>query len=108
MEKLEKFTHEDGGIEYAFYCPGCKELHTYITKMGSKTAEYRKANGLNLVEWQFNGNTEKPSFSPSLLYHKTDNRGRCHLFLTDGVISYCSDCDHNLAGKSVPLEVIPY
>jgi hypothetical protein len=62
--------------------------------------------------WQFNGNMEKPSFTPSLLntgnYYnektgQNDIECRCHLFVTDGKIQYCSDCTHELAGQTVEL-----
>ena len=107
-EKLWKLNNESGGLKYAFYCPGCKELHSYIVKMDPKTAEWRTKNGLNLVEWSFNGDLERPTFNPSLLYIQTGDRKRCHLFLHDGKIKYCSDCDHELAGKEIDLQVIPY
>lgn len=113
-EKLWKLNHSDGGEEYAFYCEGCKELHTFNVKTGPKTAEWRKKNGLNLVEWQFNGDKENPTFSPSLLYFgsKKDsgeiNRPRCHLFLKNGQVEFLSDCEHNMAGKTVPLNFIPF
>ena len=109
MEKLWKLTHTDGGIDYAFYCPGCKELHSYIVKMGESTAKYRREAGLNFVEWGFNGNEEKPTFTPSLLYNKPGHAVKlCHLFVTDGMIQFCSDSQHDLAGKTVELPVIPY
>lgn len=79
---------------YSFYCPGCKHEHTYsIFQDGS--------------QWQFNGNMENPSFTPSLLNTMRDEKGKatsiCHLFVTDGKIIYCGDCTHELAGKTVPL-----
>jgi hypothetical protein len=75
----------DGEIHsWMFYCPGCKENHAYL-------------NG----RWQFNGDIERPTFRPSLLY--AEKPIRCHLHVTDGRIEYCSDCDHELAGKVIDV-----
>lgn len=32
---------------------------------------------------------------------------RCHYFLTDGVLHYCPDSSHGLAGQKVPLPELP-
>lgn len=106
-KKLWNINHEDGGKEIAFWCVGCEMLHTYHVKMGEKTAAYRRANGLNIVEWGFNGDMEKPTFTPSLLYHKTEVQPRCHLFVTNGQIIYCGDSEHAYANKTVDLVDIP-
>ena len=82
----------DGGGEiagYKFWCPGCNERHSYATKGD--------------VTWDFNGNVNSPTFTPSLLYPD----GRCHLYLTDGVIHFLQDCSHPLAGQSIPLPDYP-
>jgi len=83
------FEDDDSGV-YVFYCSGCEGAHQYWTK---------KLNG-NPV-WKFNGDVEKPTFTPSLL--NTRPGMRCHLFVTDGKIIYCSDCDHPLAGQTVDM-----
>ena len=74
---------------YAFYCPGCKKHHVI----------YRS--------WQFNGNFERPTFSPSLLVkgysEKHSQDYVCHSFVTDGEIQFLGDCTHALAGQTVPL-----
>jgi hypothetical protein len=31
----------------------------------------------------------------------------CHYILTAGVLNFCADCTHALAGQSVPLPVLP-
>lgn len=97
----------DLGEMYWFWCPGCNSHHTYRTKL---------AKGEAGPTWGFNGNMEKPSFTPSLrvfypahMEHgvKVPEKTLCHLYLTDGVIRYEGDCIHNLAGKQVPLGEIP-
>lgn len=94
---------------WLFYCPGCGGSHAPADT------------------WSFNGDLEKPTFSPSILvkWFKCDNPddlfgtdgkvkigqdGRvagkdivCHSFITDGKINFLSDCTHHLAGKIVDL-----
>lgn len=74
-----------------FYCPGCKYNHPYRLDLA-------QPNG---AIWEFNGNWDKPTFSPSLLMLNPNKP--CHLFVTDGVIRYCGDCGHEYAGKNVKL-----
>lgn len=92
--KLRAF-HDDSGRVHTlmFWCPGCSCAHPY-TVLGPKP-------------WTFNGDTERPTFTPSLLVHPTNRNPRCHLFLTDGVLKYCSDSGHALAGQAVPLPDFP-
>jgi len=57
--------------------------------------------------WSFDGNFESPTFSPSLLntwqFVGGKPEKRCHLFVKNGQIEYCSDSTHSLAGKTVPM-----
>lgn len=90
------------GTSYSFYCPGCGHEHVYYTA--------------GQTRWQFNGDVNKPTFTPSLLnrwgkeadpnWQEPEGEpfsnswsGRCHLFVTNGVINYCNDCTHPLSGK---------
>jgi hypothetical protein len=86
---------------YHFYCPGCNALHSYaVSDDGS--------------QWQFNGNLDSPTFTPSLLNTKPvkDEKGNvifktsCHLFVTNGKIIYCGDCTHALSGQTVEMPTI--
>ena len=88
---------------YYFYCEGCEDNHSYRTAV---------PEGLNGVTWNFNGNLEKPTFTPSFLRNghesieklKARGSNRCHLFVTNGIVEYCSDCSHSLAGQKRPLQ----
>lgn len=84
MSKLQVL--EDGS--HAFYCPGCEFYHRYDSR------------------WTFNGNLDKPSFTPSLLNHYpgVTDRQRCHMYVTDGKMIFLSDCTHDLAGHTVEME----
>ena len=48
------------------------------------------------------GNAEAPTFSPSI-----NIVGRCHYFIIAGMIEFCGDSRHHLAGQVVPLPDIP-
>ena len=89
-------------MEYLFMCPGCKCGHTFITQWGSCELVQNRAKNHNPTKptWTFNGDMDKPTFSPSLLYPSM----KCHLFLRDGVIQFLNDCGHAFAGQNVPLK----
>ena len=55
--------------------------------------------------WHWNGDKEKPTFSPSLLTrtNRGDDQIRNHVFVRDGVVEYLHDCSHELAGKKLEL-----
>lgn len=100
---------ETGALSgWAFECPGCGLTH-HVTP-----------------SWTFNGDLERPTFSPSLLIrgyefltdeeHARLMRGEpivwrplvCHSFVTDGRIQFLADSTHALAGQTVDLpEVTP-
>jgi hypothetical protein len=101
-----------GVKEYRFYCEGCKGNHTINES------------------WTFNGDYERPTFTPSILVrngHYVDGHGDscwctynaehpdqtapfkcgvCHSFVTDGKIQFLSDCTHELAGQTIVLKPI--
>lgn len=92
MPKVRRVSNDKNSEDglWLFYCPGCEKAHPFDKR------------------WSFNGNVERPTFSPSLLLHphptKDGHSPRCHLFVRDGAIQYCGDCEHGLAGQTVPME----
>lgn len=112
MKRVEET--QDG--YFMFKCPGCGDMHSFGPS------------------WKFNGNLERPTFTPSLLVrsghycdfgkehgcwctHNAEKiaKGaepstfkcyRCHSFVTDGKIQFLGDCTHDLAGKTVELDII--
>ena len=78
----------DNGV-ITFKCPGCKIQHNFSDS------------------WQFNGDFEKPTVTPSILVTGcmgADSREfRCHSFITDGYIKFLDDCSHELKGQTVLL-----
>ena len=74
-----------------FWCKGCSSYHGIYTDKNKP------------VYWEFNGDYDKPTFTPSVLV--TNPQGlRCHRFIRDGKIQYLNDCNHDLAGKTIDLE----
>ena len=70
-----------------FWCPGCKMPH-----------------GVDRT-WDYNGNAERPTFSPSVLVEGSSWENlRCHSFVRGGRIEYLTDCTHDFAGGSVDME----
>lgn len=68
-----------------FWCPGCAERHAINDS------------------WTITGTPDNPTFSPSVLVHPSGNVKRCHSFVRDGQIEFLDDCEHELAGRTVPL-----
>lgn len=82
---------DDG--KYMVFCAGCGCCHGMDSR------------------WTFNGDFEKPTFTPSFLVGGCLNHTRgkehfgiCHSYVTDGMIRYLDDCTHHLKGQTVPLE----
>jgi len=102
MAKIEIVGPQKGESElwispdYTFFCPGCNCDHGVWTS---------KKNKLGAI-WSFNGNMDKPTFSPSLLISSPGRNYCCHSFVTDGKIQFLSDCTHKLAGQTVELPEI--
>jgi hypothetical protein len=91
------------------WCPGCEETHQLPDS------------------WTFDGNIEKPTFTPSFKHSGMrtvtvdgkwtgewvqDANGSCvpfvcHYILTAGVLNFCSDSTHTLAGKAILLPPLP-
>lgn len=96
-----KVLHEGGqsdtetGKKLLFYCPGCKQYHAFVVDRNMHPV------------WTWNGDMEKPTFSPSLLVHGATDK-RCHSFVRDGKIEFLSDCFHELRGQTVEMKGIDW
>lgn len=86
--KLKEVKFPTGEVWWTFHCPGCGTGHT-----------------INHT-WDFDGNYEAPTFSPSVLTFgspwQTDVP-RCHSFIRGGRIEYLTDCTHEQAGHTIDL-----
>ena len=100
-----KEVHSQDGrlIGYLVECPACTaagfgSAHLFSVKMGDGSPG-----------WSFNGDFDRPTFSPSMLA-RTRSNGRapvemfvCHSFVRNGQIEYLGDCTHEMAGKTIDL-----
>ncbi|MGL5879184.1 MAG: DUF6527 family protein [Xenococcaceae cyanobacterium] len=119
MSKLIPFykTNPSDIIGYLFCCPGCG-MHHEVTIAPNKNVKG--------ASWTFNGDKDKPTFSPSILCrieyqglrppavpggYRQETGGTmsdrptkiCHSFVTDGKIRFLSDCTHDKAGQTLQL-----
>jgi len=84
-------THEG----WAINCPGCGQVHFFDKR------------------WTFNGDYDYPTFSPShRIFHYINKDGSiattgCHITITNGVVKFHDDCNHDLAGKVMEFEKFP-
>jgi hypothetical protein len=85
--------YEGGEIHWLFWCPACKETHFFSKRMPD-----------GKPGWEFDGNIEKPTFSPSLRYLTGK---KCHLNLTSGTIHFHGDCPHDMKNQKADLTPIP-
>ena len=96
MPKVKQITDTTGQyVSYVFHCPACKRHHSCYVERPDKRRPC----------WSFNGDLEKPTFTPSIvsLYGRDDEINVCHSFVCDGRIEFLSDCTHSLAGQTVDL-----
>jgi hypothetical protein len=96
MAKLYKIEDWVPGLaDIYFHCPGCDCDHGVWTQITEN----------NHAKWEFNGDMDKPTFSPSIRveYPTKDKVHICHSFVKDGKIQYLGDCTHKLAGQTIEL-----
>lgn len=90
MAKVSNFQNKG----WMFYCPGCKSHHSIDRR------------------WTFNGDVNKPTFTPSLLCKSVQGVEMkdtiCHSFIREGSIEFLSDCTHEFAGKTIDIEDIEF
>lgn len=104
---VDAITGEEGLV---YYCQGCESHHRIVTK--------------GICAWAWNGDVEKPVFSPSVLlttpaYTDVEKeftefriKRRCHTFVgcngaQPGEVIFLEDCTHKLAGQVLPLPDLP-
>lgn len=86
MAKVVKIKYSDSEkAAPTIFCPGCKCSHVFDER------------------WTFNGDYDKPTFSPSMLVNGGGHGMRCHSFIQNGKIMFLSDCDHELKSQTVDL-----
>jgi len=116
MPRIEVIRDTTGERRAWFTCPGCGLNHAPVVEKGTNQAPV----------WGWNGDVDRPTFTPSILVRTTKlteagmaafDRGEkpgpdgsyehvnvvCHSFVTDGRIQFLGDCTHAFAGQTVDL-----
>ena len=81
------------------WCPGCDDLHRITT-----------ASSDGGSTWVWDGNTESPTISPSILVNQGKahpGKETCHSFVTNGQWQFLVDSTHTFAGQTVPVTPLP-
>lgn len=99
MSKLIPVYKEGKIAAYLFDCPGCGDTHE-VTVHPNKNAQG--------ASWLFNGDTRKPTFSPSINARVARTElglpdKVCHSWVVDGTIKFVADSTHQLRGQKVEL-----
>ena len=79
-------------------CPACGFEHSFRVDLDG--------HGKHTSVWEFNGDYDSPTFSPSMLANKDrmqEHHPICHSFLRDGIWQFLGDCTHEMAGQHVPM-----
>lgn len=80
-----KVIHDSQHDRFYFFCPGCQTRHAVDSS------------------WEFNGDLDKPTFSPSIHVITYEDKTLCHSFVKDGNIQFLHDCAHAFAGQTLEL-----
>jgi hypothetical protein len=91
MAKLYLIHDGPDGKILLFNCPGCGCNHPFHVGFTGRP------------NWSWNGDYDKPTFSPSLVVFKDEPSQRCHSFVTDGKIQFLGDCFHDLKNQTVEI-----
>lgn len=89
---------EAQGGDLVHWCPGCDRVHILPWQRGG---------------WEFNGDREKPTFTPSFKHQWPEWEGQkkvervCHYIISAGVLNFCADSKHALAGQAMPMQPLP-
>lgn len=110
MSMLSNILRGGDNGNMSWHCPGCGMRHSIRVGEGSGP------------RWVWNGNTERPTFTPSVLVTYPANPDAeeefkewrkeriCHSFVVDGQMQFLGDCTHELVGQTVPIppfELLP-
>ena len=83
-------------------CPACDVEHNFRVNQ----VFWDSASSTDKDAWEFNGDYEKPTFSPSMLANKDNwypDLPLCHSFVKNGQWEFLADSTHDLAGQTVQM-----
>ena len=91
---MAKLAWLDTDSNLLFWCPGCNCAHYVRVKGPGPT-------------WDWNGDLDKPTFTPDLVFSAHIQERRCHFSITSGLINFFEDCHHGLAFSSTTIPEWP-
>lgn len=94
-------TKEPLGHRLMLWCPACNRLHQiWFTGPDGVVPK---------VCWEFDGNIEAPTVSPSLAVSWSNGSAKylCHSYIKNGQWQFLGDSTHALAGQTVGLVPLP-
>jgi hypothetical protein len=101
---VRQVSKKDGtrlGANAYVQCPACDQLHAF----GVRGDDGAPAP----IQWEWNGDRDCPTFSPSLLVWTGDRDNpdtRCHSYLTNCKWQFLGDCLHAMAGQQ-NVDMVP-
>ena len=102
----EVFFYSDGKgnhsevAELGALCPACTFEHRFRVDLEGHGKWGKHST------WTFDGNYDKPTFSPSMLANKNrlnKEHPICHSFVKNGQWQFLDDCTHEKAGQTVDM-----
>lgn len=96
-QKLRQIIGSNRG-RLVYWCQGCDSPHQVKVVEGPGPT------------WSWDGNTDAPTFNPSVLVTLETPRKtfRCHTFVRGGMVQFLGDCTHEFAGQTLPIPDWPY
>lgn len=98
MKTVELTNQDATERSLVFACPGCGQHHAVRVWEAARTGR---------PLWGWNGDRERPTFTPSLLVRCDFADGTpttvCHSFVTDGRVRFLDDCTHDKRGQTLDL-----
>ena len=101
LRKVYWHREEEHIAELAALCPACGFEHQFRVDLDGH-GKWKEDQGI----WNFNGNYDCPTFSPSMLSNENmtyEHHPICHSFLENGNWRFLSDSTHKMAGQIVPM-----
>lgn len=88
--KLHEWEGDYPGKSVQVYCPGCECMHSFTIEAPVGPTGKQLNNG---ITWEWDGNLERPTFSPSLLCFNT-----VHVCRDEHTYTLCEDTDFESCG----------
>lgn len=116
ISQIRRITNTNG-VAYdvlVFWCPGCEIVGEDGEKQAGAHMLPITDPGDGRPQWNFSGDVEHPTLSPSILSRVKYRRVGdvvsplvCHSFMKQGMLEFLGDCTHQYANQTIPLPPLP-